>query len=896
VELDAPLPDELGAGAATAVFVAGWCVAGEHEITALELLVDGAPQPVTAHGMPRLDVFKALHPALDAFATRGVTHDPDSPEDPALHGYRSGFWGLATIGPRDAGEVALGLRAHLADGRTAHTELARLPIVAAPRPIPILPPADGPLVAVCMATFDPPPELFARQVASLRAQTHANWVCLISDDGSSPERFAALQEQVAGDPRFAVSRTDRRLGFYRNFERALQLAPPAAAYVALADQDDEWHPDKLETLIAALDHGGQLAYSDARIVARDGTVLADTYWETRRNNHRDLLSLLVANAVTGAAALFPRALLDDALPFPPAQFHHYHDHWLGLVALARGDIAYVDRPLYDYVQHGSASLGHAAANRMPTLRDRAGALRRDPRERVRLWRLHYFADVCRLTQVATILELRLGDRMTRRKRRALRRLIDADRRAPALARLAVRGAREVIGRRRPETLGAEWMLAYAFAWRRLLAATTRDRPTRGLRLDAVPPASLIQQPGERLPGLPEVRVMAEKVTPLSWRVVPDAPARIDILIPTIDLDHFFGGYIGKLNLAARLADRGARVRIVTVDPVPPLPRDWRERLEAYSGLSGIFHRVEVAFGRDGPALERSPRDRLVASTWWTAHIAAHALRDLDAERFLYLIQEYEPFTFPNGTWAALAEQSYRFPHTALFSTELLREWFRLHGIGVYAAGTETGDRDSVAFRNAITPVQPPTAAELAARGSRRLLFYARPEPHAARNLFELGALALRRAHADGALDGWELRGIGTVDLGRRLSLGGGAMLDLLPRAAQGAYGALLREHDVGLALMHTPHPSLVPIEMASAGLVTVTSAFENKTPEKLAAISPNLLTAEPTVEGVAGALAEAVAAAGDAERRVAGSAVDWSRDWRDSFDDALLDRVSELLG
>ena len=30
--------------------------------------------------------------------------------------------------------------------------------------------------------------------------------------------------------------------------------------------------------------------------------------------------------------------------------------------MARGDIAYVDRPLYDYVQHGDAALGHQRAN------------------------------------------------------------------------------------------------------------------------------------------------------------------------------------------------------------------------------------------------------------------------------------------------------------------------------------------------------------------------------------------------------------------------------------------------------------------------------------------------------------------------------------------------------
>jgi hypothetical protein len=286
-------------------------------------------------------------------------------------------------------------------------------------------------------------------------------------------------------------------------------------------------------------------------------------------------------------------------------------------------------------------------------------------------------------------------------------------------------------------------------------------------------------------------------------------------------------------------------------------------------------------------------DRFVATTWWTAHVAARAL---GGEPFLYLIQEYEPYTFSMSTWAALAEQSYRFPHTALFSTELLREHFRRHGIGVYAGGAEAGDAASATFRNAITAVTAPAAAELASRRPRRLLFYARPEPHAARNLFELGVLALGRAAADGVFaDGWELRGIGTTSLGRRLAVGGGASLELLPRTAQGDYAAVLRRHDVGLALMHTPHPSMVPIEMAAAGMLTVTSSFEHKTPEAMAAISPNLLTAAPTVEGVAAALAEAVAGSADVERRLAGSVVDWPRSWDETFPDTLMARIEELL-
>ena len=134
-----------------------------------------------------------------------------------------------------------------------------------------------------------------------------------------------------------------------------------------------------------------------------------------------------------------------------------------------------------------------------------------------------------------------------------------------------------------------------------------------------------------------------------------------------------------------------------------------------------------------------------------------------------------------------------------------------------------------------------------------------------------------------------------MESARRIELGGETALELAPRAAQQDYGALLREHDVGLALMYTPHPSLVPIEMASAGLLAVTNTFENKTAAALAEISPNLIAAEPTIDGVAAALCDATAASDDVEARVRGSRVRWSRDWDRSFDDALIDRVRALL-
>ncbi len=257
----------------------------------------------------------------------------------------------------------IGVAAALEDGSVAWAPAAEIDVV---EPDPPPEPwqranADGPSVAICMATFNPPQGLLERQIDSVREQRHGNWVCCISDDHSAPERFAALERLVAGDERFRVSRAARHLGHYENFERALRMAPSDCDFVALCDQDDRWHPDKLEVLLTAIGDA-QLVYSDARLVDEGGRVISETYWSRRRNNHTNLTSLLIANTVTGAASLARRDLLDHALPFPPRLGHPYHDHWLAVAALTRGRIEYVDRPLYDYVQHGGAQIGHAGAN------------------------------------------------------------------------------------------------------------------------------------------------------------------------------------------------------------------------------------------------------------------------------------------------------------------------------------------------------------------------------------------------------------------------------------------------------------------------------------------------------------------------------------------------------
>ena len=305
--------------------------------------------------MPRLDPFRALE---------------DSPAYPGHHSYRSGFWGLARIaGPRPTGTCRVALRAELDGGAVAVAELGSVEIEPTRRQLSPIGSTKAHAGASPSAWRPTTLRWSSSTTSSRRSATrrHANWICLISDDCSTPDRH--------GDPgRDGGRRALQRLasaatpGLLREL-RAGARWRPRDAFVALADQDDRWHPDKLETLLAAIgDAAARLQRRSRRGPGRE--LLSDTYWSARRNNHADLLSLLVANSVTGAASLMRRDLLDYALPFPPAQFAHFHDHWLGPGALALGEIEFVERPLYDYVQHGEASLGHAAANQTTPLRER----------------------------------------------------------------------------------------------------------------------------------------------------------------------------------------------------------------------------------------------------------------------------------------------------------------------------------------------------------------------------------------------------------------------------------------------------------------------------------------------------------------------------------------------
>lgn len=242
-----------------------------------------------------------------------------------------------------------------------------------------------PELEVVLATCNGAPFLDA-QLRSLWQQQRRLDRLLVLDDGSSDGTAAILQRWHQRHPGWIqlLPPSPQRLGATEAFGRL--LAASSAPYVALCDQDDLWLPQRLSTglrrLQAAETHsplGSQqplLVHSDALLIDADGVQLPQRLWQWHRvRSHQPALwQLALRNQVTGCTVLCNRALLDQALPIPPAAV--LHDWWLGLIACREGGLLACPQPLLKHRRHNrNASGPRTGLQRLRRLRSLAARWR-----------------------------------------------------------------------------------------------------------------------------------------------------------------------------------------------------------------------------------------------------------------------------------------------------------------------------------------------------------------------------------------------------------------------------------------------------------------------------------------------------------------------------------------
>ena len=262
------------------------------------------------------------------------------------------------------------------DARACETPMGKRSMAAAAAlrrervPIPVNQPASPPTLTptILLATFEGA-GFVGEQIESIRAQTHPDWRLLIRDDGSRDGTQDELHRLARLDRRVEFIEDEAgKLGAVGNFGRLLELARDRGAdWIALADQDDHWHPEKLATLIERAEGTEQgiapgpqplLLHSDLRVVDEQLEPVHPSLMAMMGLRHETaapLPTLLVQNFVTGCSCLFNRALLEWVLPVPSQVV--MVDWWLALGAAAAGQIEFEPKPLVRYRQHARNVIG-----------------------------------------------------------------------------------------------------------------------------------------------------------------------------------------------------------------------------------------------------------------------------------------------------------------------------------------------------------------------------------------------------------------------------------------------------------------------------------------------------------------------------------------------------------
>jgi glycosyltransferase involved in cell wall biosynthesis len=217
-------------------------------------------------------------------------------------------------------------------------------------------------VSIALCTFNGSAHLQA-QLDSLAAQSRLPDELVLSDDASTDDTLDIARAFRDRAP-FPVHlhRQPQSLGPTRHFQHALSLC--SGDILLPCDQDDRWHPTKLQTQLAPFsDPAVTFSIVNSNICNPDlsprGTTVFDdqrftaTYQSQVRagEGYRAYLRHLVA---AGHAMAFRRDVLRVAGRFPDTCVY---DQWLALVASMMGQTWLTSEPLVDYRYHARQVTG-----------------------------------------------------------------------------------------------------------------------------------------------------------------------------------------------------------------------------------------------------------------------------------------------------------------------------------------------------------------------------------------------------------------------------------------------------------------------------------------------------------------------------------------------------------
>jgi glycosyltransferase involved in cell wall biosynthesis len=221
--------------------------------------------------------------------------------------------------------------------------------------------SDTPAISICIPAFQAA-RFLAETLATVRAQTFADWELIVVEDGSrdgTAQIVAEFATSVTQPVRYLRHEVNQGLTVTRN----TGIAAARTAWIAILDSDDLWTSDHLATLWAR----ASLGHAD---LVHAGSVLFDSDTgqdlEVRAPGAQTLAQFPVSlfeshYAVQPSSVLLAKALWERVGGFNP-KFQHVEDREMWLrCARAGGRFAYTGRETCRYRKHAAAMSAESAA-------------------------------------------------------------------------------------------------------------------------------------------------------------------------------------------------------------------------------------------------------------------------------------------------------------------------------------------------------------------------------------------------------------------------------------------------------------------------------------------------------------------------------------------------------
>ncbi len=221
-------------------------------------------------------------------------------------------------------------------------------------------------ISVALCTYNGE-EFLTEQLNSFLTQTRLPDEVVVCDDCSRDKTVKIIRDFAARAPflvRLYVNETNLRI--IKNFENAISLC--TGDIIALSDQDDIWHCDKLkifEEVLNAKPNVG-LVFCDANLVDKNLVKLGHTNWQLTGLD-RKTQKLITTKAslnylfnkplVWGCMMAFRAKYKDLVLPIPDNIPGIYHDYWISWLLSAVSQLEPIPKRLVEYRQHSDQKLG-----------------------------------------------------------------------------------------------------------------------------------------------------------------------------------------------------------------------------------------------------------------------------------------------------------------------------------------------------------------------------------------------------------------------------------------------------------------------------------------------------------------------------------------------------------